>query len=80
MIAHIAGELNELICGVSHGRDNDNHIVARSAGVHDSTGDISNSPRVGYRRSTVFLDDQGHRPLECTGGPSRHINAGNDDL
>ena len=58
--AHLAGEIQQVIGGVTHRRHDDDDVVARLLGFDDALGDAANPVGVGHRGSTVLLYDERH--------------------
>jgi hypothetical protein len=54
------GEFDELVGGVAHRRDDDDHMVTRALGVDDALGYALDAVSVGDRRAAVLLHDQTH--------------------
>ena len=61
----LLGELDQLVGGVAHGRDDDGDVVAGLLGVDDAFGDPLDPLGVGDGGAAVFLHDETH------GGPLR---------
>ena len=57
---HVVGEALEVVGGLAHRRDHHDDVVAVAPGAHDVVGDGPDAIGIGHRRSTEFLDEQGH--------------------
>ena len=57
---HLLREVHQLVGGVAHRRDDDDHLVAVLAGRHDPFGHALDALRRADRRTAVLLDDQAH--------------------
>src|SRR6478752_1796970 len=58
--AHLLGQIEQVIGGVTHRRDHDDHVVALLLGFNDAFGDAADPLGVGDRGSTVLLYDERH--------------------
>ena len=56
--AHLLREVEQLVGGVSHGRDDDAHVVARLLRLDDAVRHALDALGIGERRTAVLLDNQ----------------------
>jgi hypothetical protein len=56
----LVGQVQKFIGGVAHGRDHDDDLVARLAGLDDALRHSLDALRIGERRAAVLLHDQAH--------------------
>ena len=57
---HVVGEALEVVGGLAHRRNHHDDVVAVAPGAHDVVGDGPDAVGIGHRRTTEFLDEQGH--------------------
>ncbi len=58
--ADLAGEVQQVVGGVTHRGDDHDDVVACLLGLDDALGDAADPVGVGHRRSTVLLYDERH--------------------
>ena len=56
----LLGEVDQVVGGVAHRRDDHDHVIAGAAGVDDPLGDALDPLGVADRRAAVLLHDEGH--------------------
>ncbi len=57
---HLLGQVEELVGGVAHGRDHDDHVVPGLAGLHDPGRHPLDRGRIRHGRAAVLLHDEAH--------------------
>ncbi len=58
--ADLAGQVEQVVGGVAHRRDDDDDVVARLLGLDDALGDTADPVGVRHRGSAVLLHDERH--------------------
>ena len=71
-LIELAGQVHQLVGGITHRRHDHHDLVPRFAGRHDPLRDPLDPIRVSDRRTTVFLHDERHG---CAAPPRTWMNA-----
>ena len=58
---HLAGQIQQVVGGVAHRRNDDDHLVTGFLGLDDALGDTADALGVRHRGSAVLLYDECHR-------------------
>ena len=71
--ADLSGQVQQLVGGVTHGRDHDRHLVAGPVHGDDALGDASHRLGVGDRGAAELHHEQSHQDFPWVWGAGRRV-------
>src|SRR5262245_24055347 len=66
-LGHLGRQTDQLVGLLTHRADDDDHVVAVTAGTPDMISDLTNAIGIGNRRATELLHDESHGPSKLSG-------------